>query len=161
MYSLKKGFSLIEIVVVLGIMSILVGIATVNLSSLQNNTSLNLTLETLISDIKQQQLKAMVSDTEGRSTAGNYGIYFDTNRYILFSGSVYSASNTTNFIVSLDSNIVFSNVTLPNSTLIFQQISGEVLNYGSTTDTFAITNTTTNDLKTVRFNGLGTVTEIN
>jgi hypothetical protein len=76
----------------------------------------------LRSDLKQQQLKAMDGDsTNGTATPSNHGIHFESNKYTLFKNT-YNVSDTTNFIVNLDSNISITTT----GDLIFTQGSGQI-----------------------------------
>jgi Tfp pilus assembly protein FimT len=160
-FSYKSGFTLIELIIVMTITIMLIGIATVSLTSIQNKTYLGTTVDSLISDLKQQQLKAMTGNTEGRATSDSYGIHFNSNSYVLFHGTTYSSSDLTNFTVPLNGGLTFSSITLPGSNLIFSQISGEVSGYSSGADTFTLKNGTINQQKTIRINRYGTIIQIN
>jgi prepilin-type N-terminal cleavage/methylation domain-containing protein len=123
------GFTIQELLVVMAIMSILVGIVVMNLVTIQNRTNLNAAITTLTGEIKQQQLKAMTGDTEGRSAPDLYGIHFETNAYTFFHGTTYSSSNPDNYRISLANNMQFSSIQLPNQSLIFSRVSGDFYNY--------------------------------
>jgi hypothetical protein len=69
-----------------------------------NSSSLATSVDTFKADFKNQQLKAMLGDTEGGSAPDNYGIHFDTNSYTLFRGP-WSASDPNNFTVNLPPSI--------------------------------------------------------
>ena len=156
-----SGFTLPELIVVVGILMILLSISSINLLTIYGKTSLGTKLSTLISDIKHQQLKSIVGDTEGETSAESYGIYFEQNRYTLFKGSSYSASDPLNFIINLESDLQFSNIAFPQSQLVFSQGSGEISAYTSDTDTVTLTNIRTSDSKTLELNRYGVVVTIN
>ena len=119
----QLGVTLIELIVVISISITLLGIATIGLSGAQRTASTNSTAQTIISDIKEQQIKAMIGDTEGRSSPDFYGVHFDANQYVLFHGTVYSSSDTSNYVISL-SNLKFVS---PGFDVIFSKISGEIV----------------------------------
>lgn len=152
------GYTLPELLITMGIFAILVSLVTINLTYSQQNQTNDTTITTLISDIKEQQLKAMVGDTEGRATPDVYGIYFEANRYTLFHGNTYSASDPTNFVINLNPTLQFIPI---NKTLLFLKLSGQVSGYSSGANTITLKNTTTNDQKTIRFNQFGIVTQLN
>lgn len=156
----QSGYTLIELIVVMGILTVLFGFTTINLGGVTRLTSVNETVDMLIADIRNQQAKAMTGSGDGTS-GSSYGIYFQTDRYTLFRGTTYSSQNTTNFTVELDQNLNFVNDTFPNSTLIFLQTSGEISGYAAGNATIAIGNTAGNEQKTIRVNQLGTVDQIN
>ena len=116
----QKGFTFPELIVVIGIITTIFAFSVANLSNTQQRTYLSSNITTLISDIKQQQLKAMNGDTDGSGTISDYGIYFETNKYTIFRGTTYSASDARNYTISLESNIQFKDVTFPSSQLVFQ-----------------------------------------
>ena len=148
----QRGFTLIELIIVLSIVGILLGFTTINLSRSQQSASLNAVEQILLSDLKQQQLKAMIGDTEGRAASDLYGIHFDSNKYTLFHG-VYSEGEPYNFVINLDSNMQFNN---PEYDIVFSRLSGEI------TGTAVIELQDKNDSKLVRIhlNTLGTATQI-
>src|SRR5687768_9752938 len=83
-FSSPRGFTLIELMLVIAIIASLMGITTMSLTGAQQKSSMNATLGIFISDIRAQQLKAMVGDTEGRATSDTYGISFQSTKYTLF-----------------------------------------------------------------------------
>ncbi|MEK7517633.1 MAG: type II secretion system protein [Patescibacteria group bacterium] len=149
----NKGFTLIELMVVLAIVATLLGLIAINLSSSQQKTSISTTVQTIISDMKTQQIKAMTSDTEGRPTASPYSVHFDANQYVLFYGSAYSSAEPSNFVVPLPPNLQFT--TLIN--VVFSQTSGSLGSAASVT----IQNVTTSEVKTIQLNQYGVVTGVN
>jgi type II secretory pathway pseudopilin PulG len=155
-----KGFTLIEALIVMSIFIILAGLTTINLLNAKHQSSLSTSIDTFISDIKQQQLKAMIGDTEGRTTSDNYGIYFGATSYTLFHGT-YSTSEPTNFSIPLGDNIQFTNVKFPGSEIIFLRGSGEINSYDSNSSTITLKDILNNSEKTITLNRYGVVTNIN
>lgn len=157
----RKSFTLVEIMVVVGIMAILLTLSGTNLIGLQNNTYLGTAVTTLVEDIKQQQLKAMTGDTEGRGTLTPYGIHFETNRYILFYSSTYSPSEVSNVAIDLGNNIQITTNTFPQSAVVFQKGSGEVYNFVSGSNTITLKSTNNNAQQIIQINKYGTITNAN
>jgi prepilin-type N-terminal cleavage/methylation domain-containing protein len=118
----QRGFTLIELIIVMSIIGILLGFSTINLSRSQQSASLNAVEQILLSDLRQQQLKAMVGDAEGRAASDSYGIHFDSNKYVLFHGT-YSEGEPSNSVINLDSNMQFNN---PEYDIVFSRLSGEI-----------------------------------
>jgi hypothetical protein len=141
-------------------MVLLLGLTTFNVFSSQNKQTLNSIVDQVVSDIKQQQLKAMVGDSEGRTAADVYGIHFDANQYVLFHGTTYTSGNTTNFAIPLESNVSFSNVLFSNSNLIFTQGNGKVSGFVQGSNSFKIVNSSNNGQKTITINQYGVITQI-
>jgi len=117
----QRGFTLVELIVTVSILVILLGFITIGLDRSQQGASLASAQEELVTDLTQQQLKAMIGDTEGRSSSNSYGIHFDSNQYVIFHGATYSSSDSSNTIITLDNNLQFNN---PNFDVIFSKLSG-------------------------------------
>lgn len=157
----QKGFVFSEVIIIIGIIGVLFGLVTINLFKLQTSSSLNTTATALVLDLKSQQLKTMVGETEGRQATDSYGIYFDSNRYVLFHGLSYTEGEPTNFTVSLDRNLQFASVTFPNSSIIFLKGSGEVLGFAAQANTITLKSLGDNKQKTITINKYGVITGIN
>lgn len=154
------GFTLIELIVTLSVLTILTGLTSVNLLGFYAKNTLNTSIPILISDLKQQQLKAMVGDTDGDTSHSAYGIYFQSDRYTLFQGPSYSDIDTANFDIVLNRDLQFSNIFLPDSQIVFASGSGEVANYDQNFDYVTLKNTSTDETKTVRINQYGTIINV-
>lgn len=151
----RNGYSIIEMLIVMGIFAMLLALITINLNNAQPRTSLNTEINTILADIKQQQLKAMTGSAENNQPQ-QYGIYFEPTRYTLFAGSSYSPSSPSNFVINLDSNTEFNNINLPISTIVFEKGNGDIVSFldGSA---IGVRNTVNNDQKIITFNKLGNI----
>ena len=147
-WRLSSGFTLIELLVSIGILIIIYGIVAINIAPLPSNTLQNASLDTLISDIRGQQTLSMSQGTTN-------GVYFESGSYTLFSGTSYVDGANGNFDIVLDSGIVLSNVTFPNSTLIFLPGSGDVSGYVAGSDSLTIGSTVTGKTTVIRINKYG------
>jgi len=150
---MTSGLSLVELIVVMIIMVTLIGLITINLSGTQQRASLNSIVQNLISDIRQQQIKAMIGDTEGRPNSDTYGVHIDTNQYVLFHGA-YLVGDPSNFAVSLPNNMIFVTAGL---NIIFLKISGAVDPPAS----IQLQDTTNSNTKTININKYGVITSVN
>jgi prepilin-type N-terminal cleavage/methylation domain-containing protein len=149
----KNGFTIIEVIVVMGIITILFSIASGNLFKTSYQTSLSNSVVNCIADIRQQQLQAMTGATSG-STPDNYGVYLDQNKYTLFKG-VYDPNNAENKITQLEYPIQISSVQFPSSTILFASGSGSIIGFEGTQNSFSLSNTVDNQSKIIRFNKFG------
>ncbi len=119
-----KGFSLLEVMVVMGLVAILAALTVTNLIRPQTTASLDGVVSTLMADIKSQQLKAMVGDSISAASAQEHGVRIQPTTYTLFKGASYSAGDTDNFTLQQGSDISLS-TTFPSSVLIFTKAAGE------------------------------------
>lgn len=152
--SKNSGFTVIELIVIITIIAVLLGVITLNLTSIQQKVSISTTAETVIADIKGQQIKAMIGDTQGISSASDYSVHFDEDEYVLFRGSSYSALSSTNFVVKLPANLKFQ---IPATDIIFSKISGELPLQTS----IILKDITNSSQKTININKYGVVTGVN
>jgi len=155
----QSGLTLIELVVVMGILLMLFGFVSFNLVGVQRTTSVNSTGESLISDMSSQQTKAMLG--AGSSNGNSYGIYFQPDKYTLFKGTIYSVSDPNNFTVSLDSGSAFTNITFPSSSIIFSSGTGEISGFSSGQNTVSIQDIQGTKTITITVNRYGVVTSEN
>ena len=154
-----RGYTLIELIIVLGIFAVLTGIATVNLLGFQRQTNITGVVDTFITNVKEQQTKAMSGDTEGRGENSSYGVNIALTNYVLFHGT-FTSGEQSNRIITLPA-IAEITTTFPNAQLIFEGGSGELAGYASANATVTIRDTVSNDQKTIYFNRYGVVTAIN
>ena len=147
----------------MAIFIMLLGIITLNLNTAKQKASIETTVDVLLTDLSQQQLKAMVGDTEGRGTHADYGIHMDTTSYTYFHDS-YSVAESTNFVINLPDNFEVT-TTFPSNQVIFEKGSGEISCFvnetcADGTNIITVTDTTNNQQKTIELNRYGIVTEV-
>jgi prepilin-type N-terminal cleavage/methylation domain-containing protein len=122
------GFTLIELIVVMVIVASLFGLIIFNLIGTEKTSEVSAASDSLISNLSSQQTKAMLG--AGTSNGVNYGIHFQSDRYVLFQGNSYSPADSNNFIEMLDEGLVISNILMPaGSNLIFTSATGTVSGY--------------------------------
>lgn len=156
---LQRGYSFIEVIIIMAIGATLVGFIVINLLGSQHRFSLSTSADTLINDIKIQQLKSMVGSTEGRTSTDSYGIAFGQHSYTFFHGTSYNSSDLSNAIFTLDTNILIT-TTFPSSAIVFQRPTGEIANFSANTNTVTLKDTTNNQTITLTFNSLGIITSV-
>ena len=149
------GFALVEFAIVMAVFVTLLLIATISLTTVKQKASLSTSVDILIADMKQQQLKAMVGETEGRGSADSYGLHFGTSSYVLFHGTTYISTDSANLAINLGDNI---NVASSPADIIFSQLSGNV---ASGSAIITLRDATTTLQKTVNMNKYGIVTSVN
>lgn len=156
----RFGFSLLELLVVFGILITLFAIGTINFLGTQRNISLTASIDPLITDLRGQQLKSMVGDADGQAVPISHGVHFENSSYTLFRGSSYSPGSLGNFVVNLNSAQQFSAVTLLNSVAVFNQITGELANFSPGSDSITIRDTTDGQTRTITLNRYGVVVSV-
>jgi len=152
----KRGFTLIEVMLVMAIFSLLMGFVTINLLRPQNKASVDSLSTQLIADIKQQQLKAMVGDSEGQATSQQFGVYFESDGYTLFRGSSYSASEASNFEVTLE-DVTLTDIDFPSDQIVFSKRSGEVASFSSGSDSVTVNHASSGNTEIITINRYGVI----
>jgi prepilin-type N-terminal cleavage/methylation domain-containing protein len=119
----QKAFTLIELLITIGLTTILMTIIVIALVRPQSKASVQATTNLLAADLQQQQLTAMLGDSGSQSTSQPQGMRITTSKYTLFTGPAFSGS-TNNFDINFPQGITLTGVTLPLD-IIFARRSGE------------------------------------
>ncbi len=133
----ESGFTLVEFLVVLGIAAILLGLMTMNLGKTQETSSVTSAADTLMNDIKGQQILAMAGDKGSASTQQPQGVHILSNSYVLYAGSSFNGGDTNNFTVSISPYTIAT--TFPSSNVSFQKGDGMVSGFSAGSNTITIT----------------------
>lgn len=146
----QNGYTFIELLVVVAILGIMFGLAAINLLNAQQTTSLKTAEETLIADMKNQQLKAM----NGIDNSGSFGIHFPVpgnNTYVLFQGNTYDPLSSGNYTVSINGPI-----SINGTDIVFNKVSGEIYGYTNPVD-ITVKNTNDSSQKVIELNQYGVI----
>ena len=154
----RPGFTLVEVLIIMGILAILFTISSLNLSNTVPQNALSNATDLLVADIKQQQLSAMTGNTEGQAVNSDYGIYFTSDKYSLFRGSSYNIGNTSNFDVHLDD--INTSTTASGSMIVFEKNSGQVLNFQPSGNKITLTHSDIGKSTTITINKYGIIESI-
>ena len=151
------GFTLVEVLVVMGLFAVAAGLTYINFIRPQNTVSLDGAVKTLMADIKAQQTKAMAGDSGSASSAQAHGIYVQSGQYTLFKGSTYSVADTDNFVVQAPTGVTFS-TTLSGTQVVFTKGAGDVTSYSSSNNTITVSSGPTGVNKVITLNRYGAIT---
>lgn len=132
-YSINKGISFIEIIIVISIMVILAIVVLPSLSNFRNQRTLDNTTQDVISILNKAR-----NDTVSSLNSNTYGVHFETNKVTYFAGSIFNASDTSNVVFNLDSNVNIPpgadiSINGGGSDVVFNRIKGDTTDYGTIT----------------------------
>ncbi len=143
-----RGFSLLEIIIVMGIMVIIAGIGSGFYANYNKNVEIKAVAETLLFDLKQTQSKSMIGENDSTGANVKWGIHFvngATDYYEIFSTPTdyANAGKIVTITKYLPNGITFSDPATTED-IIFNRISGRttaatiVINFLTTAKTFTI-----------------------
>lgn len=128
----NAGFTLTEILIVLGVLAVVLFFSISTFSSFYKKTDLDTSRDNIVSTLKTAKNKTLASEQ-----AAQYGVYFDTSsdpdRYIFFQGSSYNSRNTAfDEIYELSQNIEITSYTFnpSGSEVVFNRLKGDTVNSG-------------------------------
>ena len=122
---MKKSFTLIEILLVLGILTVLISLTLPLSLSFYKSQQLYSHTQDLIQVLRRAQLKAITAEADS-----SFGIYFDENqkKYILFRGSFFDPAAPDNEEFNLPQII---NINTPFSEIVFSKLEGRPNVFGN------------------------------
>lgn len=116
-----KGFTLIEIVLVVGILGILTSISINSFQSAQLKKEQGGIVQGIVAHLEKQK-----TDTQAGKGGSNYGVKFDGDEYILFTGTSYNASSPTNLHVPVITNfLIEETISNASNIIFFSKLYGE------------------------------------
>lgn len=146
-----KGFTLLELVMVVAIVAILAGIIISSFSGFRNSKVL---------DTASEESLALLSEARGSTLAGKdgyqYGVHLDAGQMVMYRGATYTNGDVNNKVSTLDSALEIVNITLTGggSNILFDRITGKTVQPG----TFVIRiKSDTAKTRTMTVNGTGVV----
>lgn len=132
--NIQKSFTLIEVLIIIGIIIILISLALVGLESFQKKSKLDISAEEIINILRLAQSKTLASE-EG----SQYGIYFNNvvspNQYIVFKGTSYlNREPAFDKIYELSESVEISQINLAGGKeVVFTRLEGGALPAGNLT----------------------------
>lgn len=153
------GFTLVELLIVMGLFVTLSVMVGVNIMKPQAAASLDGATDVLVADLRSQQAKAIAGEAVSGSAPVAQGMRFVDNAsaYTQFKGTSYNAGDTDNFTFTLDGPVVLT-TTFPSDVVVFNQRSGEVAGWTGGQNTITVRNTSSNETKTITLNRYGVPT---
>jgi len=139
---MRKGFTLIEMMLTLSIMVMLAGISAPIYLSFQAKNDLETANSVLISSLRRAQMLAQTMDHDM-----SWGVYLQERRLTVFAGETYNTrSSVYDEDFSLAPSVSFSGL----NEIVFEKLSGETNNIGE-----IIINSNNNETRTITINQKG------
>ena len=117
----KRGFTLLEMLVVIAVIGIMVAVVFSSFSKMKENQVLKNAGEDIISTVNKAR-----TQTLAQLNGLQYGVHFQANGVIIFRGAIFNSSDSNNQITSITSPAVISTITLTGGAvnLYFNKLSG-------------------------------------
>ena len=154
---MKKGLTQVELLLTVAILAILFVLGTVIFSNFSRQDLILNEARKIKSVISEAQTKTVAGFKLGGSQALNFGVYFSSDSYVLFSGTTYDPLNVNNQELVLPENLELTTIDLPDSSLVFTKITGEVTNYNPVLNNLILRDQTIGQEKKIIINQLGMI----
>src|SRR3990167_7170531 len=103
-----KGFTLIEVLLVVSLLSISLVLVSINLIRPLPKAKIESVSSDIVSLLNEAATKSGSGDTQGGINSSEYGVHYETDRYTLFKGTVFTPGSNDNFQVTLPQGINIS-----------------------------------------------------
>ena len=146
---LKNGFTAIEILLVVALLAAIFLLVEPQFSKIKELQVVKNTTSEIMSSLNKAR-----SDTLASLNSSSYGVHFQSNQVVIFTGSSYSSSASTNKVIVISSpasisSVVFGGVSAGSGDVYFNRLTGSP----STTGTINIASA--NYSKTVTLGSTG------
>ncbi|PJE74492.1 MAG: hypothetical protein COV01_00440 [Candidatus Taylorbacteria bacterium CG10_big_fil_rev_8_21_14_0_10_41_48] len=139
------GFTLVETLVVVGIISIISAISLTSLASLSRNEALSANASALAARLRDARARTLAS------VGGmQYGVYIATTSITFFTGSSYDPSTSTNDVFALSRYV---NASSSIQSVVFERVTGNSSASG-TIEMFLLSDSAKKKTLTVQTSGL-------
>lgn len=124
----EKGYSLLEIIVILAIISLVLLFTTDVFSSFNKNKTLYAESERILSIINEARSKTLSS-----KSGSEYGMHFEQVKIVSFKGTVFNSLDLNNKEVLFSGGVEIYDISLDGGgvDLFFKKFTGEVGKYGT------------------------------
>lgn len=140
----RKGFTIVELLVVIAVFAIFMGISQLGIMDYRTRGDLQTATYNIVEALRHAKANAQQVQDDSK-----WGVKIDNSQVVVFEGDSYVTRNTNyDQVVKLPEGIVAGGI----SEIIFEKVKGTTLNSGDITLT---NNTTTN---TITINAKGTIT---
>lgn len=124
----QKGFTLLEIVIVISITMLMVGFTISSFRLLNQSQALSKNADTMGTILREAR-----SMTLSSKNGTQYGVHLETNQAVIFTGAVYSSTTPSNLYYPLNSLGTISSINLTSSSteVVFDRLTGDTPQSGT------------------------------
>lgn len=127
----NKAFTLLEILIAIGIVSLIVAVIMPSLYTFRDNQTLKNTADDVVTLLNQARSQTLASQN-----SHYYSVHFESNRIVLFTDGVFNNEDNSNVAIDFDSHVSIPNTGGINlnggvSDVNFSRLSGDTVDYGT------------------------------
>jgi len=154
---MKKGLTLIEVLVVIGILAILFSLGTVIFGSFTRKDQALVEARRIEAILNEAKIKTISGFSLGEGQNLNFGVYFQTDRYVLFPGLTYDPQDSRNQEFLLPVSLEIVPIFFPENSVVFEKVTGEVLGFNPDQNYLILDDKKSQEKKKISLNHLGRV----
>ena len=127
---IKRGFTLVEILIAVGIIGLVSTLVIIPLASFRDSALLDGAAEEILALLHEARARTVSSDGASR-----YGVYLESDKIVLFKGGTFLVGDLNNKEVLLHNRLTISNISLAGSgtSVLFKRLTGATANNGTVT----------------------------
>lgn len=126
---LQGGLTMIEVMVTIVLMSGLLLISLTALQGLRRNADIDTTTQHIVATLQLARNKTLASQNES-----SYGVHFESDQYVLFTGTTYDSAATDNEVHELTPQLEINDISVTGgSDVVFDRVYGTTSNDGTVT----------------------------
>ncbi|CAN5190713.1 hypothetical protein BH11PAT1_BH11PAT1_3360 [soil metagenome] len=148
---MQKGFTLIELIIVISISSLLVGFTYSSFRLLNQSQALGKDANMVSTVLHEARAETLAS-----KNGNQYGVHFETSKIVLFIGPTYNSVTSTNINFPFNTLVTISTISIlgGGSEVVFDRLTGDTSKTG--TITLSLTSTPTS-IRTITVSGAGLI----
>ncbi len=126
----SQGLTIIEVLVALGILTLLAGVVLGVFPAYRRSVNLNTAVETGTVLLAKARTRTLAS-----VGATRHGVHFETSRMVLFRGATYNALDPANEVADLPNGVEIFSITLNGGgvDVVFDRLTGGTNSFGTVT----------------------------
>lgn len=129
----NKGVAIAEILVVLAVLAVIFMVVLPQFSKIRELQLLKNTTSDILSSLNKAQSQTLAS-----VNSSSYGVHFQADKVIIFTGTTYSAGASSNVSINISSPVAISNVTFggvnaSSGNIYFNRLYGTPNTFGTVT----------------------------
>lgn len=125
----RRGFIFIELLIVIFIFTTIIILPSIFFWAIGQTDRLDSQIREIVNALNEAQINTISGKSQASQETFSYGVHFETNYYDLFNGTSYNAADPNNLRNYLPSGFTFSQIQLAGGNVIFEKVTGQVLNF--------------------------------